>query len=97
MDKSLFCISAYNDNGFPGMVERGGTLQRTGYFLFLAFFLRFLFLVFISFLLLSVYSSSFFLKKKIGFFPGLGWLLSRELWDTEFKAVIRNYVRYNNH
>jgi alpha-1,3-mannosyl-glycoprotein beta-1,2-N-acetylglucosaminyltransferase len=45
----LFAISAWNDNGFSGMVRDPFQLHRTG------------------------------------FFPGLGWLLSRELYEKELQ------------
>ena len=44
-DSSLFCISAWNDNGFGGVVEDPKALYRTD------------------------------------IFPGLGWALTRQLWD----------------
>lgn len=45
MDKSIFCISAWNDNGKEGFVKDNKLLYRTD------------------------------------FFPGLGWMLTRELWN----------------
>lgn len=44
-DPSLWCISAWNDNGKEGMVHRNDALYRTD------------------------------------FFPGLGWMLRKSLWD----------------
>ncbi|CAH3018352.1 unnamed protein product, partial [Porites evermanni] len=44
-DPSLWCISAWNDNGKEGMVQRNDALYRTD------------------------------------FFPGLGWMLRKSLWD----------------
>ena len=46
-DPSLWCVAAWNDNGFGGLVEQPHKLLRTGYF------------------------------------PGLGWLLTRSLYKTE--------------
>jgi len=43
-DKSLFCVSAWNDNGRPGLVRDQEKLYRTD------------------------------------FFPGLGWMMRKELW-----------------
>ena len=45
MDKSLYCISAWNDNGKEGFVKDNKLLYRTD------------------------------------FFPGLGWMLTRSLWQ----------------
>merc|ERR1719223_553721 len=44
-DDSLFCVSAWNDNGFNGHVASETGLYRTGYF------------------------------------PGLGWMIKRSMWD----------------
>jgi hypothetical protein len=44
-DKSLFCVSAWNDNGKRGMVEESKMIFKTD------------------------------------FFPGLGWMTTREFWD----------------
>ena len=49
-DPSLFCVSAWNDNGYKGLAMEPMALQRTSYF------------------------------------PGLGWYLSRRLWDDELAA-----------
>ncbi len=48
-DKSIFAISAWNDNGFKGRVKDPLALRRTE------------------------------------FFPGLGWLLTRELYKNELE------------
>ena len=48
-DKSVFAVSAWNDNGFKGRVQDPFALRRTE------------------------------------FFPGLGWLLSRELYKSELE------------
>nr|CDS16979.1 alpha 13 mannosyl glycoprotein [Echinococcus granulosus] len=50
-DKSLFCISAWNDNGIPTLIDksRNDLLYRSD------------------------------------FFPGLGWMLTRQLWDEELR------------
>lgn len=50
-DPSLFVISAWNDNGFKGLVEEPYALMRTE------------------------------------FFPGLGWLLPRQLYKTELEGA----------
>jgi len=48
-DPSLWCVSAWNDNGFGGLVRDQKRLLRTG------------------------------------FFPGLGWLLTRKLYEEELR------------
>ena len=48
-DPSLWCVSAWNDNGFGGLVHDQKRLLRTG------------------------------------FFPGLGWLLTRKLYEEELQ------------
>ncbi|KAL5111031.1 Alpha-13-mannosyl-glycoprotein 2-beta-N-acetylglucosaminyltransferase [Taenia crassiceps] len=52
-DKSLFCISAWNDNGLPTLIDksRNDLLYRSD------------------------------------FFPGLGWMLTRQLWDEELRRA----------
>ncbi|VDO95294.1 unnamed protein product [Soboliphyme baturini] len=45
-DESLFCISAWNDNGKPGLIENDPTLLH-----------------------------------RTDFFPGLGWMLTKDLWN----------------
>ncbi|KAM7538020.1 hypothetical protein Aperf_G00000072861 [Anoplocephala perfoliata] len=52
-DKSLFCISAWNDNGKATLIDtsRNDLLYRSD------------------------------------FFPGLGWMLTRRLWDEELRAT----------
>lgn len=48
-DPTIWCVSAWNDNGFGGLVGNGTCVRRTGYF------------------------------------PGLGWLLSRRLFKEELE------------
>ena len=49
VDPTVWCISAWNDNGFKGLVKNSLRLKRTG------------------------------------FFPGLGWLISRKVWEGELE------------
>jgi len=48
-DPTVYAISAYNDNGFSGLVKHDNMVHRTDFFI------------------------------------GLGWLVSRKLWETEWK------------
>ena len=50
-DETLMCVSAWNDNGFKGLVRESKTLQRTSYF------------------------------------PGLGWLLTRNFFVNELESI----------
>nr|CDS25433.1 arf GAP with coiled coil ANK repeat and PH [Hymenolepis microstoma] len=52
-DKTLFCISAWNDNGKPSLIDlsRNDLLYRSD------------------------------------FFPGLGWMLTRRLWDENLRST----------
>lgn len=53
-DRTLWCVSAWNDNGFRGMVNARAAPRRL---------------------------------LRTGFFPGLGWLLTRKLYKGELEAV----------
>ena len=50
-DPSLWCVSAWNDQGFPHTTRDPSRLRRTDYF------------------------------------PGLGWMISAELWNSELRAT----------
>ena len=51
VDHSLWCVSAWNDDGFRSLASNEARLFRTGYF------------------------------------PGLGWMLRRQLWVDELAAI----------
>ena len=49
-DESLLCVSGFNDNGKPALVQDPGAVYRSD------------------------------------FFPGLGWMMTRRIWDSELRA-----------
>ncbi len=49
-DPKLYCVSGFNDNGKPGLVQDPSAVYRSD------------------------------------FFPGLGWMLSKSLWESELRA-----------
>lgn len=70
-DPTLWCISAWNDNGKEGLTEDDPGKQRNRYFF--------------RVIPLSVVSNlNFFgiseILYRTDFFPGLGWMLTRDLW-----------------
>ncbi len=65
-DKTLWCISAWNDNGIDKKIAREPSKTKNEY-------KNFYFFVFKA------------LLHRTDFFPGLGWLLTKNIWN-EIKA-----------
>ncbi|VDM31723.1 unnamed protein product [Hydatigera taeniaeformis] len=89
-DKSLFCISAWNDNGIPTLIDksRNDLLYRYAN-MFSLHDIPSLSNRFQSQIPLSTFTMSSYFSELIrsDFFPGLGWMLTRQLWDEELREA----------
>lgn len=87
-DETLYCISAWNDNGKEGLVANEPGKNNHNFQLFHLL----IFVVFVLFETDKLYRSDFF--------PGLGWMLTKELWfELEHKwpnALVDFFIQSKN-